>query len=83
MVFDTELSCMILLLAEFFNIFMCALNILQAISVASCFSDEGPVLIVCPAVLRFSWAEELEHWLPTLLPKDIHLGTSKEHACMK
>ncbi|CAL9198400.1 unnamed protein product [Musa hybrid cultivar] len=46
---------------------------IQAISVASCFSDEGPVLIVCPAVLRFSWAEELEHWLPTLLPKDIHL----------
>ncbi|WOK92311.1 DNA annealing helicase and endonuclease ZRANB3 isoform X2 [Canna indica] len=46
---------------------------IQAISVACCFSDEGPILIVCPAVLRHSWAEELEHWLPTLVPKDIHL----------
>ncbi|XP_042458022.1 DNA annealing helicase and endonuclease ZRANB3-like isoform X2 [Zingiber officinale] len=46
---------------------------IQAIAVACCFNDEGPILIVCPAVLRFSWAEEIEHWLPTLLPKDIHL----------
>lgn len=48
---------------------------LQAIAIACCFHDEGPILVVCPAVLRFSWAEELEHWLPFLLPKDIHLGT--------
>ncbi|POO01949.1 SNF2 domain-containing protein / helicase domain-containing protein / HNH endonuclease domain-containing protein [Trema orientale] len=33
----------------------------------------GSVLIVCPAILRFSWAEELEHWVPFLLPADIHL----------
>ncbi|XP_042463394.1 DNA annealing helicase and endonuclease ZRANB3-like isoform X2 [Zingiber officinale] len=46
---------------------------IQAIAIACCFNDEGPILIVCPAVLRFSWAEEIEHWLPTLLPKDIHL----------
>lgn len=36
--------------------------------------DEGPILVVCPAVLRFSWAEELERWLPFCLPADIHLG---------
>ncbi|XP_072981422.1 uncharacterized protein [Typha angustifolia] len=46
---------------------------LQAIAISYCFKDEGPILIVCPAVLRYSWAEELEHWLPTFLPKDIHL----------
>ncbi|PKA61693.1 Molybdenum cofactor sulfurase [Apostasia shenzhenica] len=46
---------------------------LQAIAIASCFRNEGPILIVCAAVLRFSWAEELEHWLPFLVPKDIHL----------
>nr|XP_010936358.1 DNA annealing helicase and endonuclease ZRANB3 isoform X1 [Elaeis guineensis] len=45
---------------------------IQAITIACCFKDEGPILVVCPAVLRYSWAEELEHWLP-LLPKDIHL----------
>lgn len=30
--------------------------------------------MVCPAVLRFTWAEELERWLPLCLPADIHLG---------
>ncbi|KAJ3673121.1 hypothetical protein LUZ60_006495 [Juncus effusus] len=46
---------------------------LQAIAISCCYSDEGPILIVCPAVLRYSWAEELERWLPTFLPNDIHL----------
>lgn len=36
--------------------------------------EEGSILVVCPAVLRFSWAEELERWLPFCLPSDIHLG---------
>ncbi|XP_057443109.1 uncharacterized protein LOC130734619 isoform X2 [Lotus japonicus] len=46
---------------------------LQAIAIAGCFRDEGPILVVCPAVLRYSWAEELERWLPLFLPADIHL----------
>ncbi|KAL1196782.1 TATA-binding protein-associated factor BTAF1 [Cardamine amara subsp. amara] len=46
---------------------------LQAIAIAGCFISEGSILVVCPAVLRFSWAEELERWLPFLLPSDIHL----------
>ncbi|KAL8141905.1 hypothetical protein V2J09_014937, partial [Rumex salicifolius] len=46
---------------------------LQAIAIASCFADEGPILVVCPAILRYAWAEELEHWLPTCLPSDSHL----------
>ncbi|KAL5725896.1 DNA helicase [Ranunculus cassubicifolius] len=46
---------------------------LQAITIGCCFMDEGPILIVCPAILRFSWAEELERWLPILSPTDIHL----------
>ncbi|KAF7806232.1 DNA annealing helicase and endonuclease ZRANB3 isoform X1 [Senna tora] len=49
---------------------------LQAIAIAGCFLDEGPALVVCPAVLRFTWAEELERWLPCCLPADIHLGNS-------
>jgi hypothetical protein len=36
--------------------------------------NEGSTLVVCPAILRFSWAEELERWLPFCLPADIHLG---------
>ncbi|CAI0560430.1 unnamed protein product [Linum tenue] len=46
---------------------------LQAIAIAGCFIHEGPVLIVCPAILRYSWAEELERWLPSCLPSEIHL----------
>ncbi|XP_010546167.1 PREDICTED: DNA annealing helicase and endonuclease ZRANB3 isoform X2 [Tarenaya hassleriana] len=46
---------------------------LQAIAIAGCFMNEGSILVVCPAVLRFSWAEELERWLPFCLPSDIHL----------
>ncbi|KAK1679074.1 hypothetical protein QYE76_039922 [Lolium multiflorum] len=46
---------------------------LQAIAIACCFKDEGSILIVCPAVLRYTWAEELERWDPSFLPKDIHL----------
>ncbi|EFH49584.1 SNF2 domain-containing protein [Arabidopsis lyrata subsp. lyrata] len=46
---------------------------LQAIAIAGCFISEGSILVVCPAVLRFSWAEELERWLPFCLPSDIHL----------
>ncbi|KAK4750446.1 hypothetical protein SAY87_003928 [Trapa incisa] len=45
---------------------------LQAITIASCFMNKGSLLVVCPAILRFSWAEELERWLPCL-PTDIHL----------
>ncbi|WCJ35882.1 SWI/SNF-related matrix-associated actin-dependent regulator of chromatin subfamily A-like protein 1 [Euphorbia peplus] len=46
---------------------------LQAIAIAGCFIDEGPILVVCPAILRYTWAEELEQWLPSCLPSDIHL----------
>ncbi|XVF11849.1 hypothetical protein REPUB_Repub08aG0062600 [Reevesia pubescens] len=46
---------------------------LQAIAIAGCCMNEGSILVVCPAVLRYSWAEELERWLPFCLPSDIHL----------
>ncbi|KAF9593056.1 hypothetical protein IFM89_020063 [Coptis chinensis] len=49
-----------------------------AIAIACCFLNEGSILVVCPAILRFSWAEELERWLPILSPKDIHLGMHRE-----
>jgi SNF2 family DNA or RNA helicase len=52
---------------------------MQAIAIACCFKDEGSILIVCPAVLRYTWAEELERWDPSFMPKDIHLGT--ENLC--
>ncbi|CAM8971617.1 unnamed protein product [Rhodiola kirilowii] len=44
----------------------------KAIAIACCFMNEGSILVVCPAILRFTWAEELERWFPCL-PTDIHL----------
>ncbi|KAM1081096.1 hypothetical protein EV1_015507 [Malus domestica] len=52
---------------------------LQAIAIASCFMHEGSILVVCPAILRYSWAEELERWLPFCLPADIHLVFGHEN----
>ncbi|XP_024170416.1 DNA annealing helicase and endonuclease ZRANB3 isoform X3 [Rosa chinensis] len=52
---------------------------LQAIAIACCFMSEGSILVVCPAILRYSWAEELEHWLPFCLPADIHLVFGHEN----
>ncbi|XP_074316409.1 uncharacterized protein LOC141652718 [Silene latifolia] len=52
---------------------------LQAIAIASCFSDEGSILVVCPAILRYTWAEELERWLPSYLPADIHLVFGRQN----
>ncbi|KAG8388752.1 hypothetical protein BUALT_Bualt02G0158000 [Buddleja alternifolia] len=45
----------------------------QAIAMAGCYMKEGSILVVCPAILRYSWAEELERWFPFCLPSDIHL----------
>ncbi|XP_031249929.1 SWI/SNF-related matrix-associated actin-dependent regulator of chromatin subfamily A-like protein 1 [Pistacia vera] len=52
---------------------------LQAITIAACFMNEGSILVVCPAVLRLQWAEELERWLPFCLPADIHLVFGHEN----
>lgn len=41
---------------------------------ASCYREEGSLLVVCPASMRLVWAEELERWLPYLSPLDVHLG---------
>ncbi|XP_075492000.1 LOW QUALITY PROTEIN: uncharacterized protein LOC142530108 [Primulina tabacum] len=46
---------------------------LQAIAIAGCFLKEGSILVVCPAILRHSWAEELERWFPFCTPSDVHL----------
>lgn len=54
---------------------------MQAIAIACCFKDKGSILIVCPAVLRYTWAEELERWDPSFMPKDIHLGM--EYICFR
>ncbi|KAL2087898.1 hypothetical protein ACEWY4_016726 [Coilia grayii] len=50
---------------------------IQAISVASIYRRQWPLLIVVPSSLKYPWIEELERWLPDLLPGDINLVESK------
>ncbi|PQM42362.1 DNA annealing helicase and endonuclease ZRANB3 isoform X2 [Prunus yedoensis var. nudiflora] len=52
---------------------------LQAVAIACCFMSEGSILVVCPAILRYTWAEELERWLPFCLPADIHIVFGHEN----
>ena len=51
----------------------------QAIALSACYADHWPLLIVVPASLRLTWANELERWLPTLIqPRDIHVIFSSD-----
>ncbi|XP_017550063.2 DNA annealing helicase and endonuclease ZRANB3 isoform X1 [Pygocentrus nattereri] len=49
----------------------------QAISVAYLYRQEWPLLIVVPSSLKYPWIEELERWVPELMPEDINLVESK------
>ena len=51
---------------------------IQAIALAACYREDWPLLIVVPASLRLTWANELEKWLPTLMPSDIHVVFSSD-----
>ena len=42
---------------------------LQAIAVADAYRDEGPLLCVVPASMRYVWADELERWMTDLTPR--------------
>lgn len=41
---------------------------LQAIAIAWHFRQEWPMLLMCPTSMALPWCEELERWVPSLLP---------------
>ena len=47
----------------------------QAIALAASFAEDWPLLVVCPASLRYVWAAELEKWLPELPVSAVHVAT--------
>ena len=52
-----------------FSLFWC----LEALAVLAAYNT-WPALVVCPACLRLTWAEEIEKWLPGLLqPRHVHI----------
>lgn len=46
---------------------------IQAIAVSSYYQEEWPVLIVCPASMKISWANAFQRWIPTLSANDINV----------
>ena len=49
----------------------------QAIRLCLEYASEAPVLIVCPASLRYTWAHEIEKWLPSLAPSEVSIAKGR------
>ena len=54
----------------------------QAIAIALHYRSEWPLLVVCPTSLALTWAEELERWVPELLPGDINMVHSHHNSAL-
>jgi len=50
---------------------------IQAIATAFCYQHEWPLLVVVPGSLKYSWAEEIEKWLPVLKPGAVNFVASR------
>jgi len=48
----------------------------EALAAAALFRPDWPALLVVPSCLRWQWAEEVERWLPSLGPRDVHVVES-------
>ena len=46
---------------------------LQAIAIAAHYRQDWPMLVVCPASMKYTWASELEKWLPELEPGEVNM----------
>jgi len=46
---------------------------IQAIGIMYLYSTDWPLLIICPASLKYSWRDEILKWLPSMKQKDIQL----------
>ena len=53
----------------------------QAIAVAALYVREWPLLICCPASLRWQWAESIEKWLPFMSQDRIKVVMGGKYAC--
>eukprot|EP01050_Picozoa_sp_SAG11_P024642 SAG11_NODE_5312_length_1599_cov_4.756667_3_plen_147_part_00 len=53
---------------------------LQGLALAAAYRREWPVLVVAPTSMCLQWADEVEKWLPCVLPGDINLVLSRDNS---
>jgi SNF2 family DNA or RNA helicase len=53
---------------------------LQGLALAAAYRHQWPCLILAPASMCLQWADELEKWLPWLLPTDVNLVLSRDNS---
>lgn len=46
---------------------------LTSLAIMACYESEWPLLILCPASLRYIWPAEIEKFLPSIPPKSIYV----------
>jgi len=55
---------------------------IQALAVSFVFKNDWPLLVICPASLKFTWRDEVVKWLPGLDTTDVQIiefGKEKFH----
>lgn len=52
--------------------------LLQAIAVAACYTEDWPLLVITPSIMRLTWAEALVTWLPPhIKPNILNVATGQ------
>jgi SWI/SNF-related matrix-associated actin-dependent regulator of chromatin subfamily A-like protein 1 len=46
---------------------------IQALAVSYLFKSDWPLLVICPASLKFTWRDEVVKWIPSLEEGDVQI----------
>jgi len=46
---------------------------IQALVIMYFFKQDWPLLVICPASLKYTWKDEVVKWLPDFGERDVHI----------